>query len=128
MTTTLGSRTESLSSLAGYRPEPLTQNDILRLRWLVRCMRCGAVPQETGETHDVKNTRGEPVTLPVVATRHAEGCGGLPRNGRPRKHRTVPAGPCTVCGEPMEATPGRKKLYCSSTCRTRASKMKAERS
>src|SRR5688500_12359820 len=122
MTATLGGRTESLSSLAGFRHEPLTQKDILRLREMVRCWRCGAVPTDTGETHEVKNAKGETVALPFVVTPHVEGCAGSGRTGRPRKHRAVPCGPCEGCGAPMMSTPGRKKRTCSSTCRSRVTK------
>jgi hypothetical protein len=127
MTATLGGRTENPSSLAGRRHEPLTRKDILRLRELVRCWRCGAVPTETGATHEAKNAKGETVTLPAIVTPHTEGCAGAPRTGRPRKtpkRPQKPAGPCEHCGTEMMASAAHvtKKRFCNSVCRKAAAK------
>jgi hypothetical protein len=127
MTATLGKRTETLASLKGYRREPLTQKDILRLRELVKCERCGAVPTETGEVREVLSGKGdgEMVTLPVVVTTHAEGCAGAQKMGRPKREPKlpqVPAGPCEHCGTEMMASAAhaKHKRFCTDTCRTAA--------
>lgn len=121
-----GSKSDSLTA-AGRRGEHLTPAQLQRLRESVKCMGCGAVPQETGETREVTDGHGNDVTLPWVTTTHAPGCpvaAQAPRKGRPRR-KTMdsaqrPAGTCQTCGEIVTSFAGRPKLYCDSSCRSTA--------
>lgn len=115
----------------GQRGRPSERFDELqlaRLRELVRCVHCGAVPTETGETREVSDGHGGALTLPIVVTPHVEGCAGSTRTGRPKrapKGPRYPAGPCEHCGTPMKAGASHvaKKRFCSSTCRKAAKRV-----
>lgn len=112
-----------LSELHGRVSVKYTPEELRRLRELVKCVHCGAVPTETGETREVDNGRGDKVTLPYVVTPHAEGCAGVTKIGRPPKKepkwRQVPAGDCLHCGSPMVASfaHAAHKKYCDVSCR-----------
>lgn len=104
-----------------------TEAELRRLRELVKCMRCGAVPRDTGEKH-------EETGLPIVVTEHVPGCfaigGRRPAPVKKREtgwsaHAQKPAGPCTVCGQEMTSSAGRMKLYCSEGCRSKAKRIRA---
>jgi hypothetical protein len=109
-------------------------DELARLRWLVRCMRCGAVPTELRDEHgvvvsrEVKDGNGGTTELPIVVTPHTEACAGVTKIGRPlkrdrrktdRRHATQEAGPCLHCGKTLIASKGREKKYCDVTCRNR---------
>ena len=110
--------------------ERFTADELTRLRWLVRCVHCEAVPTERLDdegkpiTRPVGDGRGGEIELPIVTTEHAAYCPSAPRMGRPpkteRRHATTDGGPCLICGTPMIRAKGRVRKYCSSTCRSRA--------
>lgn len=112
-----------------HRSQCFTAEELARLRYLVRCTHCGAVPTEQQDedgsviTREVGNGYGGTVSLPIVVTPHTEFCVHAPKV-RPRKtERRYPvqdAGPCGACRAPMVAAKGRLRKYCGSTCRSRA--------
>lgn len=109
------------------RGEQFTPRQLQRLRELVRCMGCGAVPTETGETREVTDAHGASVTLPYVTTVHQDSCSVAvqePRRGRPPvkvpKTEQRPAGSCQTCGASLTSSHGRPKLYCGNSCRSAA--------
>lgn len=114
----------------------LSPEEVARLRYLVRCGRCEAVPTELRDadgdvvTRKVGDGHGGFITLPIVVTPHKEGCTGATKIGRPskmplrKKDNGVPAGECEWCAAPMVAEPHRveKKRFCGATCRSSAGK------
>lgn len=105
---------------------PLTRVQLEQLRYIARCLHCGAVPTETGETHEVGDGNGGTVILPKVVTPHLPGCGGVTKVGRPRKPRAVPIvsgglPACEWCGTGM-VFGVRPKRWCDANCRSSARK------
>src|SRR5688500_10768028 len=80
-----------LSELRGRTSERYTPEQLRRLRELVKCVHCGAVPTELLDedgnvvTREVGNGRGGVETLPYVTTPHVPGCVGTTKQGRPSK-------------------------------------------
>lgn len=115
-------------SQKGRPSERFDERQLARLRQLVRCVHCGAVPTETGETREVSDGKGDTVTLPIVVTPHVDGCAGSTRTGRPRrvpKTPQYPAGLCEHCGAEMTAGLAHvaKKRFCDATCRKAAKRV-----
>lgn len=114
------------TEVVGRTPsERFTPEQLAALRYLVRCVHCGAVPTETGEEREVTDGNGGTVVLPVVVTPHPHGCPAAPRVGRPpREHKMpqVPAGSCAACGAEMWASAPQapSKRYCDVVCRKTA--------
>jgi hypothetical protein len=122
-----------MTGVLGMRhSEQYDADELARLRWLVRCMRCGAVPTELRDEDGavvsrlVGDGKGGVIDLPIVITPHTEACAGATRTGRPpkraqrkttRRYPTQEAGPCAHCGKPLITAKGREKKYCDVTCR-----------
>ena len=113
--------------MRGYEGKIFTPKELAALRFLVRCMGCGAVPYENGEIREHTNQHGHTTELPVVVTDHADDCPVVnqsPRRGRPKvkvpKHKQLPCGDCQECGKPMTSSFGRPKKYCDDACRSAA--------
>jgi hypothetical protein len=111
-----------------------TARELQRLRELVRCVHCGAVPTEVIDEEgrpilrEVGDGSGRTIMLPTVVTPHPEACPGRTNIGRPRNRGPLPservmefeeAGRCSVCGKVMLAAKNRGRRTCSSTCRSR---------
>jgi hypothetical protein len=113
-----------LSELRGRSSERYTPEQLRRLRELVKCMHCGAVPTEVVDengdvvTREVGDSNGGTMVLPYVRTPHVEGCPGETKQGRP-KAPEVSAGPCQNCGRAMTTAPRNvtTKKFCGSPCR-----------
>lgn len=126
--------------LEGFAPKaPLSEMELARLRYIVRCVHCGAVPTEQRTedgkviTRQVLNQAGALIDLPYVITPHRATCPGATLIGRPAKkedkprvHKTTDAGPCAVCGTPMVAARNRLRRACGSTCRNRLKVLRAK--
>lgn len=107
----------------------LDARQLARLRELVACAHCGAVPTEVRDgdgrvmTRELTNGAGGTVVLPYVVTPHAESCPGATKIGRPAKRepkwRQVDAGNCRNCDAPMLASYAHAayKKYCDVSCR-----------
>lgn len=122
-----GYSAEAAEIQRGRTSERYTPEQLRRLRELVRCMHCGAVPAEALDedgnvlTREVGDGNGGSVVLPYVITPHVEGCPGATRQGRP-KVPEVSAGDCQNCGKPMTAAPrnASAKKFCGPACRRAA--------
>jgi succinate dehydrogenase/fumarate reductase-like Fe-S protein len=119
-----GYSAEAAEIQRGRTSERYTPEQLRRLRELVKCVHCGAVPAEVLDedgnvvTREVGDSNGGTMTLPYVRTPHAEGCPGETKQGRP-KAPEVSAGPCQNCGRPMTTAPRNvtTKKFCGSPCR-----------
>jgi len=110
-------------SRKGRPSEVFDELQLARLRYLVRCMGCGAVPRDTGRKREHQNQHGETTSLPIVVTDHAPGCpvdAQAPARGRPKHDRRADTTtPCVACGAPCRAAVGRTKKYCSEVCKSK---------
>lgn len=115
----------NVSSLKGRPSKTFTDAELRSLRYLVRCVHCGAVPTEKCDedgnaiTRTVSDGRRGTLELPYIVTEHAYFCPSAKTTAE-RTLPTVDAGHCAECGAAMVAAKGRQKTYCDATCRTRA--------